>query len=350
MTKLDIRAQLVSEKLLEAVSTHPGLKRVEANPRYTNLSSVRPELLTKALNKMEVVDLVATSLTPQQLNDLCCSISFDATNKIQSLSLSGNNLTSMEPALLAEAVSRLDVAILFGSLSKLAPHGLAIMDALGRSSSRTRHLYMSGVDLASMDFILFAKKVTMQLVTMYLTDVELTPQQATALFMCIQEEKNCLRNVSLDFNKLSSVEPSILVQAMTLLRFLSLKDTGLTRQQVDAIFDALQKPGRLQGLTLSGNNLSFVDPTNIVRVNALQQIMMCSCKLTMKQVISIVAGSLTSTKLKKVRWTAVELDGRSLEWQRLHELFYEATSLGILIFQDTRCPCIEYMQRKHTCT
>ena len=183
---------------------------------------------------------------------------------------------------------------------------------------------------------------------------KLTPQQATVLFMFIKEENNCLRNVSLDFNKLSSVEPFILGQAMTLLRFLSLKDTGLTRQQVDAIFDALGKPGRLQGLTLSGNNLSFVDPTKIVRVNALQQIMMCFCKLTMAQVLSIVAGSLIRTKLKKVRWAAVELDGTSLQWQRLHELFFVATSLGIPIFQDTRCPCIDNMQSKHafqyTCT
>ena len=101
-------------------------------------------------------------------------------------------------------------------------------------------------------------------------------------------------------------------------------------------------------------HLSFVDPTTIVRVNALQQIMMCFCKLTMTQVLSIVAGSLTRTRLKKVRWTAVELDGTSMEWQVLHKLFYEASSLGIPIFQDTRCPCIENMHRKYefqyTCT
>ena len=170
--------------------------------------------------------------------------------------------------------------------------------------------------------------------------MELTPQQGNALFICIKEEDNCLQNVSLDFNNLSYVEPSILVQAMNLLRFLSLKDTRLTPQQVDVIFDALQEPGRLQGLTLSGNNLSFVDPTKIWRVNALRHIIICHSKLTMKQVKSIVAGSLVSTKLKKVRWTEAELDGTSQERQRLHVLFYEATLLGITIFQDTKCSCI----------
>ena len=342
MTKLDVQAHLVSVELLEAIAIHPGLKRVDANPGFTNLSSVRPELLTQALNRIEHVQLGGTSLTPQQLNALCCGIIFDPANKIQILRLSGNDLRKMEPVLLAEAVFRLNTAMLFRSLTeaciqKLIPHGVAIMDTLGRTSSQTRHLYMSSFDLAPMDPDLFSsRRVCSKLVTLYLIDVELTPQQANALFIGIKKRGQLPTN----FNKMSFVEPSILVQAMTHLHFLSLKSTRLTPQQLDAIFDALQEPGRLQGLTLSGNNLSSVVPTKIWRVNALRHIIICHSKLTMKQVKSIIAGSLVSTKLKKVRWTEAELDGTSQEWERLHALVYEATLLGIHSFQDTKCSCI----------
>ena len=341
VTKLDIRAQMVSKELMEAVAIHPGLKRVDTNPGYTNLSSVKPELLAKALNKIEDVRLLEASLTPQQLNHLYCSISFDETNSIQRLDLIENDLTSIEPAVLAQAVSKLRCAILLRTLSKLVPHGVAIMDAVGRACSRTRHLHMDTVDLSTLDADLLGQKVCRKLSSLYLADVELTPQQATALFEGIKEEYNCLRFVGLDFNQLSSVEPSILVQAMTTLQQLTLKNTRLTHQQVEAIFDALEEPGRLQGLTLSGNNLSFVDPAKITRANALQQMIMCHTNLTIKQVISIVEGSLSRTRLRRIRWTDYELDGTAGEWQTLHFLFSRAASLGINIFQGTKCPCLD---------
>ena len=134
----------------------------------------------------------------------------------------------------------------------------------------------------------------------------------------------------------------------------------------------LGEPGCLQGLTLSGNNLSFVDPAKMTRVNALHQMIMCHTKLTMKQVISIAEGSVACPKLKlvlvesmnkeceknarrmyratnrqfpklkKIRWTDEELDGTAEEWENLRELFSKASSRGIHIFQDAgncQCPC-----------
>ena len=130
----------------------------------------------------------------------------------------------------------------------------------------------------------------------------------------------------------------MLIQAMTTLHQVSLKNTGLTHRQVEAIFDALEDPGRLQGLTLSGNNLSCVDPAKMARVNALQQVIMCHTNLTIKQVISIVEGSLSHTRLRQIRWTDYELDGRAGERQTL---FSRIASLGINIFQDTKCPCLD---------
>ena len=117
VTKLDIRARMVSKELLEAVAKHPGLRRVDTNPGFTNLSSVKPELLAKALNKIEDVCLREASLVPQQLDYLCCNIIFDETNNIQRLDLFRNDLTSVEPTVLAQAVSKLEKANLFLTLA-----------------------------------------------------------------------------------------------------------------------------------------------------------------------------------------------------------------------------------------
>ena len=122
VTKLDIRARMVSKELMEAVAIHPGLRRVDTSPGFTNLSSVKPELLAKALNKMEDVCLRAASLMPQQLDYLCCTIIFDETNNIQRLDLFGNDLTSVEPAVLAQAVSKLRCALLHRTLTKRPPY------------------------------------------------------------------------------------------------------------------------------------------------------------------------------------------------------------------------------------
>ena len=205
-----------------------------------------------------------------------------------------------------------------------------------------------------------------------LTAVRQVKTNICRYFIGIKEEYNCLENVSLDFNQLSSVDPFILVQAMTSVLKMTLWNTELTPQQVEAIFDALEEPGRLQVLKLTGNNLSFVDPAKMSRVNALQQIIMCHTKLTMKQVISIAEGSVACPnlklvivesmtkecpknarrmyratnrqfpKLKRIRWTDEELDGTAEEWENLRELFSRAASRGIHIFQDAgncQCPC-----------
>ena len=370
VTKLDIKAQMVSDELMEAVTIHPGLKRIDINQGFTNLSSVRPELLTKALIKMEDVRLEDASLTPQQLNTLFCSITVDKTSKIQRLYLSGNNLSPIEPQLLAQAVSKLKSAKLFGTLPKFVEHGVAIMDTLQNTCSRTKHLYMDHVDLSAMDADFFGKEVCSKLVSLDLTNVGLSTQQATDLFIGIKEEHNCLKNLWLDFNQLSSVEPFILVEAMTTLSKMGLNSTELTPQQVESIFDALEEPGQLQELYLTGNNLSFVDPAKMTRVNAVQGMTMCHTKLTMKQVISIAEGSIECPKLKWVieesmnkecaksarrmyratnrqfpklswiRWTDEELDGTAEEWERLHALFSRAASRGMHIFQDTWCQCV----------
>ena len=62
--RLNITTRWVSEELMEDVALHPGLKVVDSVPRWTNLSTVRPELLARAFGKMEDLNLSGTSVWP----------------------------------------------------------------------------------------------------------------------------------------------------------------------------------------------------------------------------------------------------------------------------------------------
>ena len=100
---------------------------------------------------------------------------------------------------MAQAVSKLKKANLFFTLPKFAEHGVAIMDTLRNTCSRTKHLYMDSVDLSTMEADLFGKEVCSKLVTLNLTNVELSTQQATELFIGIKEEFYILGQITFTF-------------------------------------------------------------------------------------------------------------------------------------------------------
>ena len=84
---------------------------------WINLSSVEPELLKTAVRKLEEVHLTWSKLTCQQVEALFATDN-EAT-KLKSLTIAGNNLSSVEPALLATALSKLEkVNILECSLTR----------------------------------------------------------------------------------------------------------------------------------------------------------------------------------------------------------------------------------------
>ena len=94
----------VSEKLLQAVAGHPGLRELDMSG--TDLSRVEPELLASTLSKMEEVNLWYTELTPRQAS-IFCQVLKDNTH-LKSLQLGDVDLSRVEPELLAGAVAKLE--------------------------------------------------------------------------------------------------------------------------------------------------------------------------------------------------------------------------------------------------
>ena len=88
----------------EAVARHLGLRELVMTG--TDLSGMEPGMLASVVNKMEKVDLWNTKLTTQQLHVLC-QIMIKENSQLKSLYLAWNNLSPVEPQLLASVVQRL---------------------------------------------------------------------------------------------------------------------------------------------------------------------------------------------------------------------------------------------------
>ena len=101
--------------MLEAVVRHPGLRTLDLS--LTDLSSVEPELPARLAHKLEDLDMWNTELTTRQLEAVLKAATTSST--LRKLNLGNNNLSLVEPELLARAVNRLvDVDIRHTLLTK----------------------------------------------------------------------------------------------------------------------------------------------------------------------------------------------------------------------------------------
>jgi len=102
----------VDEKLIKAVVDHPGLTLLDLS--RINLSEVDPELLAVAVNGVERVNLYQTSLSNQQLDALFTGIIQGS--KLRKLLIGDLGMEAVDPELLSRAVNKLQYVSLYWSL------------------------------------------------------------------------------------------------------------------------------------------------------------------------------------------------------------------------------------------
>ena len=264
-----LTAGAVSEDLLQAVLRHRGLRRLEL-PNI-NVSAVRPELLGRLVGRLEDVNLFHTFLTRDQATAIFTVISQNS--KLKRLNIGNNKLSSIEPALLAEAVSNLEeVSFQQRMLNSHQPTSI-FMSLSGRAA--------------------------------------LTSHQIGAVFAVAGRGTN-LRHLNLVGNNLSSVEPGHLAQVVSQLEVMNLYDTSLTGQQVEAVIQALVRPSStLKRLNMGCNNLSMVAPRLLARAVArLEAATVLTASLTTQQTEAILRQSLGQTKLQSLGLDLVDIDSQ----------------------------------------
>ena len=93
-----------TQSILEAINEDSQLKSLDIS--WNDLSSVEPGLLAGAVRKMESLNVDFGQLTAQQTQSILAAVNEDS--QLKSLTISRNDLSSVEPGLLTRAVTMLE--------------------------------------------------------------------------------------------------------------------------------------------------------------------------------------------------------------------------------------------------
>ena len=143
----------VSTKMIEALERHPGIRKVDMED--TCLSGIQPRLLVQALSNLEHVNLTGTQLSVDQVTDLCSSL-LDGTIRLRSLSFAWNDLSLLEPTLLAKAVSMVVDVVDLRNSCLTTEQTEAIFEAIA-NACQPRKICMRHNDMSEADADILAR-------------------------------------------------------------------------------------------------------------------------------------------------------------------------------------------------
>ena len=183
----------LTKELLELVIEYASIQKLDFS--YSSLVQVEPELLATLVTQAVQANLSGTDLTKKQLKALLLRISQEETS-LERLNLAENNLSSMEPSLLASSLNRLTLAGLsFCHLSTVQVEVLLV--SMSQDLSCLEHLTLSDNYLLSVDPMLIGESIV-NLKTANLCGTKLTLHQiSVALTLIVQS--TTLEYIALDF-------------------------------------------------------------------------------------------------------------------------------------------------------
>jgi len=157
-----VKLWTVSEKVMKAMVRHPWMKEMDAE--FTSLSSLDPKLLAKAVTQLEEVQLSGTQLTPQQVEAIFAAI--DKSSLLKVLKICGNNLSSVNPVVMARGVNKLETVDLRHTSMKRQQMTQVLTQSLVATS--LRKLKLKGNEKVDEDLYRRAQQVIPNLTSVYI--------------------------------------------------------------------------------------------------------------------------------------------------------------------------------------
>ena len=232
----------ISEELLGAVERHPGLSRMVM--KKVDLALVEPARLTGLLDRLTGITFRETQLTSEQL--IAIFTNRDRTSEpwcrkkkrpLTILDLSSNDLSIIEPKLLASVVNKLQFMIM--KKCHLTPQQVEVVFTSTYTASSLKCLDIGHNDLSSVEPKLLAEAVT-KIQEVSLNWARLSIPQIEVVLASLNKNTK-LKKLSLRGNRAAAcIEPKLLVDAVAMLGELDLAFTRPTRQQACAVLRALR--------------------------------------------------------------------------------------------------------------
>ena len=234
--------------ILTAVSD--GRKMTKLDISFNDMSGIDKKLLAKAVTKMKKLNITDTNLTQEQAEAILTAVSEE--NVVSKLYIGFNNLSGVDPGLMAKAFTNLKK--LNVNRSELT-HRQIVTILTAFCKGTTIHISMN--DLSRVDPGLLARAVT-KLEVMDVQDTELSQQQVVAIITAVSESKK-ITELYIGENDLSIVDPGLLTKAVTKLVRLDLENTKLTQHQDEAILCTLNKGCKMEKLYIGYKDMPGVD-------------------------------------------------------------------------------------------
>ena len=198
-----------------------------------NLSTVDLGLLTSAVNRLEEVFLWGLDLTVKQWEEVITAIG-EGDSRLKKFYIEDIDLSKVDPCLLARAVNRLEEMDLFG-LDLSIQQWEAILTATGKAECKMKILNMNSINLTTVNPKLLASAVN-RIGTVRLCETQLTGEQWEAIFTAIRDGNSKMKELYIPENNFTTVSPSLLASAVNMLEEVNMSgDTELTLEQVEAI-------------------------------------------------------------------------------------------------------------------
>merc|ERR1719319_973476 len=235
-----------------------------------DLSHVPGPVLAQAIIRLKIINLGHTDLTTDQLTHLFTAILTSGT--LSSLILRFNSLSGVAAPLLGQAASRLSILDLYSTNPSIE----AITEFFRESliSGSLLELNIGSNHLSHVSSPLLSQTVSrLKVVNL---ESNLSTLQITDL-LTVSLDSTTLEDLSLQCNVLTSVEASLLAQAVWRLKRINLDDTSLTTPQIK----------QLLSVSLSSTTLKTINLSSFVH-------------LSTEQLTSILEAILTSPTLEDV--------------------------------------------------
>ena len=281
-----------------------GYKGTVLDMSENDMFDIDPELLAKVVTKLQKLEINCTELTLQQAAAIFTAVSEEST--MIELDISDNDLSGVDPELLAKAVNNL-TTLYIENTNLTLQQTEAILTAVSEGSKMIKlnivENNMSGVDPG-----LLAKAVN-KLETLDIELTQLTHQQAAAILSAVSEGSK-LTKLIISSNNLSGVDPGLLAKAVTNLETLNIANTELTQQQAAAILSNVSEATKLNELNIRWNDLSRVDPGLLAKVvTNLETLYIGNTKLIQEQAVAILSGVINGSKMTELDICLTDLSG-----------------------------------------
>ena len=275
-----------------------GYKGTVLDMSENDMFDIDPELLAKVVTKLQKLEINCTELTLQQAAAIFTAVSEEST--MIELDISDNDLSGVDPELLAKAVNNL-TTLYIENTNLTLQQTEAILTAVSEGSKMIKlnivENNMSGVDPG-----LLAKAVA-NLETLDIGRTELTQQQATAILSGISKGTK-LTKLNISLNNLSGVDSELLAKAVANLETLDIGSTERTECGATKILSGVSKGSEVTQLNISYNNLYEGDRGLLVKaLNNLESLDVIVTELITQQAAAILYSVSDGSKLTKLNIT-----------------------------------------------